>query len=70
MTDSYPFAEIEQDTAVVLHVVTGDLPSVENNSHTSQMRELCDLMDECWKLDPQLRPSAKKCMTKTGWMVR
>lgn len=70
MTNSYPFADVKQDAAVVLRVVAGDLPSVENNVHTSQMRALCHMMSECWALDPQNRPSAKKCMTGTQWMVR
>ncbi|KIO28298.1 hypothetical protein M407DRAFT_72038, partial [Tulasnella calospora MUT 4182] len=70
MTNSYPFADVKQDAAVVLRVVAGDLPSVENNIHTSQIRALCHLMEECWALDPCKRPSAKKCMIGTQWMVR
>ncbi|KAG8960719.1 hypothetical protein FRC00_014311 [Tulasnella sp. 408] len=70
MTNSYPFADVKQDAAVVLRVVAGDLPSVENNVHTSQMRALCHMMGECWALDPQNRPSAKKCMTGTQWMTK
>ncbi|KAG9024683.1 hypothetical protein FS837_005240 [Tulasnella sp. UAMH 9824] len=70
MTNSYPFADVKQDAAVVLRVVAGDLPSVENNVHTSQMRALCHMMSECWNLDPDKRPSAKKCMTGTQWMTK
>ncbi|KAG8914610.1 hypothetical protein FRC00_012098 [Tulasnella sp. 408] len=70
MTNSYPFADVKQDAAVVLRVVAGDLPSVENNVHTSQMRALCHMMGECWALDPHNRPSAKKCMTGAQWMTK
>lgn len=70
MTDTYPFADVKQDGAVVLRVAAGDLPSVDSNTYVSQIRALCSLMLECWKMDSSERPPANKCMLGTTWMTR
>ncbi|KAG9023307.1 hypothetical protein FS837_005868 [Tulasnella sp. UAMH 9824] len=67
VTGSFPFDK-ENDTAVVLHIVKGDLPTIENDDQLNQIKALCSLMRECWKLDMGERPTALRCQQVVGWM--
>ncbi|KIO33023.1 hypothetical protein M407DRAFT_18175 [Tulasnella calospora MUT 4182] len=49
VTGNFPFDK-ENDVAAVLRITKGDLPIVENDDQFHQIKALCSLMRECWKL--------------------
>lgn len=68
ITDNYPFPEAKTQQHITIKVVTGQLPSIHKNSQLSQIAPLCHVMDMCWKLDPQDRPSAAGCQRTLRWI--
>ncbi|KIO23031.1 hypothetical protein M407DRAFT_78553, partial [Tulasnella calospora MUT 4182] len=68
VTGNFPFDK-ENDVAVVLRIAKADLPTVENHDQFRQIKALCSLMRECWKLDTCERPTAAKCQQTVLWMV-
>ncbi|KAG9041427.1 hypothetical protein FS837_012274 [Tulasnella sp. UAMH 9824] len=69
VTGNFPFDK-ENDTAVVLRIAKGDLPTIENDDQLKQMKTLCSLMRECWTLDMHERPTALRCQKIVQWMVQ
>ncbi|KIO29629.1 hypothetical protein M407DRAFT_21218 [Tulasnella calospora MUT 4182] len=67
VTGNFPFAE-ENDIAVILRIAKGDIPAINNNSQLGQIKALCSLMMDCWKLEPADRPPAKTCEQFISWM--
>ncbi|KIO22112.1 hypothetical protein M407DRAFT_28327 [Tulasnella calospora MUT 4182] len=61
MTDDYPFPEISTLPGLVVRVVQGQLPQIREDAQLSQIRELCKVMNSCWKLGPETRPTARGC---------
>ncbi|KIO17264.1 hypothetical protein M407DRAFT_85170, partial [Tulasnella calospora MUT 4182] len=55
VTGSFPFDK-ENDFAVVLRITKGDLPTIENDYQLKQIKALCSLMRDCWKLNTSERP--------------
>ncbi|KIO33046.1 hypothetical protein M407DRAFT_43630, partial [Tulasnella calospora MUT 4182] len=55
ITGNFPFDK-ENDVAVVIRIAKADLPLVENDDQFRQIKALCSLMRECWKLDTGERP--------------
>ncbi|KIO33045.1 hypothetical protein M407DRAFT_18193 [Tulasnella calospora MUT 4182] len=53
--------EKENNNIAIVRITTGDLPPVENDDQFHQIKALCSLMMECWKLDTSERPAAAKC---------
>ncbi|KAG8959866.1 hypothetical protein FRC05_007225 [Tulasnella sp. 425] len=68
MTNSIPFQDVDVDNAVVIRVLTGNLPSVTNDARMALIKALCSLALECWSSDPQKRPSAEDCRKSIDWM--
>ncbi|KIO19418.1 hypothetical protein M407DRAFT_223103, partial [Tulasnella calospora MUT 4182] len=60
VTGSFPFDK-ENDFAVALRITKGDLPAIENDYQLKQIKALCSLMRDCWKLNTSERPTALKC---------
>ncbi|KAJ7234900.1 kinase-like domain-containing protein, partial [Mycena haematopus] len=54
-TGTLPFHELSADVAVMYKVMHGDRPS----RSSSILDEVWNVMQECWKEDPQERPSAE-----------
>ncbi|KAF7359860.1 hypothetical protein MVEN_00711400 [Mycena venus] len=59
-TGDLPFCELAKDGAVILKVMQGQRPrrslSIPDN--------VWDLMEECWKADPEARPSAQRIVSR------
>ncbi|KIO33041.1 hypothetical protein M407DRAFT_18189, partial [Tulasnella calospora MUT 4182] len=60
VTGNFPF-EKENNITAIVRITKGDLPPVENDDQFHQIKALCSLMKECWKLDTSERPAAAKC---------
>ncbi|KIO22942.1 hypothetical protein M407DRAFT_27587 [Tulasnella calospora MUT 4182] len=67
VTGNFPFDK-DNDVAVVTRVTKGDLPTVENDNQFQQIKVLCSLMRECWKVDTSERPTALTCQQRISWM--
>lgn len=70
MTGTIPFDDLRKDTAIFLRVTQGALPKVENDAEISQVRALCAMMNRCWALSPQGRPTARECEKNMSWENR
>ncbi|KIO20091.1 hypothetical protein M407DRAFT_81941, partial [Tulasnella calospora MUT 4182] len=68
VTGKFPFDK-ENDVSVVLRITKGDLPAIENDDQLKQIKVLCNLMRECWKLDTSERPTALRCQQIISLMV-
>ncbi|KIO33043.1 hypothetical protein M407DRAFT_210486, partial [Tulasnella calospora MUT 4182] len=68
ITGNFPFDK-ENDVALVLRIAKADLPTVENDDQFRQIKALCILMRECWKMELCERPIAAKCQQTVSWMV-
>lgn len=67
ITGNFPFSE-EKDIVIVPRIVRGDIPDVSDNARLQQIKVLCSLMMECWRLDANERPTAIKCQKTISWM--
>ncbi|KAG8925665.1 hypothetical protein FRC01_009851 [Tulasnella sp. 417] len=69
MTNTIPFHDVKKDAIVINRVIQGQLPSVTEDARMSLIRALCSLMVQCWKIDPEKRPTAEECQKLVSWMV-
>ncbi|KIO33019.1 hypothetical protein M407DRAFT_18171 [Tulasnella calospora MUT 4182] len=67
VTGNFPF-EKENNIIVIVRITKGDLPPVETDDQFHQIKALCSLMRECWKLDTSERPTAVKCRQAISYM--
>ncbi|KAJ7088697.1 kinase-like domain-containing protein [Mycena epipterygia] len=59
LTGKVPFYELPNDMAVMFQVAAGKRPSQPSScSGTAALDSLWELLQDCWKDDPELRPSA------------
>ncbi|KAG8930722.1 hypothetical protein FRC01_002372 [Tulasnella sp. 417] len=58
MTDKLPHHEADNDLSVVLNVLEGRIAHFGGDKHMAQMKTLCDLVLNCWTVDPKQRPTA------------
>lgn len=42
---------------------------IHEDAQLSQIRELCKLMTNCWRSDPDIRPTARLCQSILKWMA-
>ncbi|KIO33585.1 hypothetical protein M407DRAFT_17548 [Tulasnella calospora MUT 4182] len=68
ITGNFPFSN-ENNITIALRIVRGDIPDVRDNSQLQQMKALCSLMMECWRLDASKRPSVIQCRTMLSSLV-
>ncbi|KAJ7798019.1 kinase-like domain-containing protein, partial [Mycena leptocephala] len=59
-TGDLPFFDLPNDGAVILKVIQGQRPG----RSLSIPENVWDLMEECWKRDPEARPSAKRIVSR------
>ncbi|KAG9013560.1 hypothetical protein FRB90_005915 [Tulasnella sp. 427] len=59
MTGNFPFYDVQSDGLVIVHLATGNMPTISDDRQLSQLRALCSLMSDCWSIDPQRRPAAR-----------
>lgn len=69
MTKTIPFPQIQRVGSISPHIVTGRLPPIQDDSQTSQVLALCNIMTECWKQKAERRPNAQHCQGILHWMV-
>lgn len=69
MTDRVPFEELKRDCAVALKVIQGIVPSTHEDEQLAQVKRLCDLMRDCWKIKPENRLHASQCCRQIKWIV-
>ncbi|KAG8968639.1 hypothetical protein FRC05_001491, partial [Tulasnella sp. 425] len=67
ITGNFPFDE-ENDLAIILRITRGDLPVVGDHAQLKQVKALCSLMGECWRLDANERPTAIRCQQVLSFM--
>lgn len=70
MTNRVPFEDLKADVAIMLKVVQGTVPVIQEDAQLSPVKRLCSLMMDCWKFKPEDRPSAAQCCKEVDWMVR
>ncbi|KAG8998044.1 hypothetical protein FRB90_012392 [Tulasnella sp. 427] len=58
MTDKLPHHDADNDLSVVLNVLEGRIAHFGGDKHMAQMNTLCDLVLNCWTVDPKQRPTA------------
>ncbi|KIO23561.1 hypothetical protein M407DRAFT_26938 [Tulasnella calospora MUT 4182] len=68
ITDNYPFPETDAPRLIALMVVRGQLPPIDAHDPLSQIRSLCSIMLECWKPEPNERPSVQECQRSLQWI--
>lgn len=61
MTGSIPFENLRKDSAIILHIMKGELPSLKDHDRMSPILSLVSLMVMCWDVSPENRPSAERC---------
>ncbi|KAJ6592918.1 kinase-like domain-containing protein, partial [Mycena capillaripes] len=59
-TGDLPFCDLNNDGAVMFQVMQGQRPT----RSLSIPDNVWDLMEECWKADPEARPSAKQIVSR------
>ncbi|KIO19723.1 hypothetical protein M407DRAFT_30614 [Tulasnella calospora MUT 4182] len=67
ITGHFPF-EKEGEVPAIIRITKGDLPTIENDDQLKQIKALCVLMRDCWKLDTSGRPNALRCQQLISWM--
>ncbi|KAG6825413.1 hypothetical protein H0H93_000726, partial [Arthromyces matolae] len=68
-TGTVPFANIQNDSAITYHIMSGNRPSRPLDSslawHSYGLTEpMWLLMQKCWERDPHKRPSVKDIVTQ------
>ncbi|KAG9042814.1 hypothetical protein FS837_010363 [Tulasnella sp. UAMH 9824] len=58
VTGKLPFEELERETAIIMHTITGKLPAIKEDTDLSHVLGLCSLMSNCWLLEANKRVTA------------
>ena len=69
MTNKIPFEDIQNESVIIKNVIRGELPCVTDHVRMSLILQLSTLMNECWSIDPDKRPTAESCGKFMNWMV-
>ncbi|KAG9047332.1 hypothetical protein FS837_002542 [Tulasnella sp. UAMH 9824] len=72
MTGDIPFPDEPNDINLVLQLAMRnfELPSILTHEQLSQLQVLCGLMNRCWSLDVDGRPTADYCVSEIKRMGR
>ncbi|KAG9041104.1 hypothetical protein FS837_012735 [Tulasnella sp. UAMH 9824] len=72
MTGNIPFHDVANDIKLATQLATRNfnLPEVVDDRHLSQIRALCGLMNNCWNLNINGRPTAIDCASEIERMGR
>ncbi|KAG9041771.1 hypothetical protein FS837_011763 [Tulasnella sp. UAMH 9824] len=68
ITGNFPFSN-ENDVTVIVRIITGDIPDVRDDSQLQQIKALCSIMMECWRLDASKRPSVAQCLNMMSFLA-
>ncbi|KAG9019439.1 copper transport protein ctr1 [Tulasnella sp. 427] len=69
ITDTLPFSPAQDVDISTFQSFTGNLRAIRHDhNQLHQTQALCDLMTDCWKLDPLKRPRASGCRDVLNWM--
>ncbi|KAG9041599.1 hypothetical protein FS837_012038 [Tulasnella sp. UAMH 9824] len=69
VTGNFPFDK-ETNVVAIVRITKGDLPTVENDAQFNQIKALCTLMKDCWKMNMHERPTVVKCQQAVSWMTQ
>ncbi|KAG9047932.1 hypothetical protein FS837_001189 [Tulasnella sp. UAMH 9824] len=61
LTGDFPFDAIKREDDVILRIIEGNIPSINEHPYLSQVDLLCKLIKRCWDMDPDRRASAVEC---------
>ncbi|KAG9030203.1 hypothetical protein FS837_003328 [Tulasnella sp. UAMH 9824] len=61
VTGNFPFGDLEDRVAIIVSITGGHPPVVKNNEQLKQLGVLCNLMEQCWRVDAHDRPTALRC---------
>ncbi|KIO22804.1 hypothetical protein M407DRAFT_27679 [Tulasnella calospora MUT 4182] len=72
ITDRLPFDDIDESSAVeiITSIMQRNVPSLSQVPSFSSIPRLRSLMEDCWQLEPENRPSATSCKDIISWMPR
>ncbi|KAG8962273.1 hypothetical protein FRC00_009905 [Tulasnella sp. 408] len=70
MTGFLPFEDVTSDIGVVERVIEGKVPSLVDDANLALIKEVCSLMEMCWKIRPTERPTADSCRKAISGIVR
>ncbi|KAG9034852.1 hypothetical protein FS837_002110, partial [Tulasnella sp. UAMH 9824] len=72
MTRQIPFHDEMNDLKLMAQLATRsfNLPSIVNHEQLSQIQMLCRLINNCWSLDVDGRPTADACLSELECMAR
>ncbi|KAG9029832.1 hypothetical protein FS837_003462, partial [Tulasnella sp. UAMH 9824] len=72
MTGNIPFHDETNDIKIALQLATRSfkLPSIVMHEQLSQIQVLCRLINNCWSLDVDGRPTADACLSEIESMIR
>ncbi|KAG8914974.1 hypothetical protein FRC00_009131 [Tulasnella sp. 408] len=69
ITANSPFP-LDQLPTIIVRIMKGDLPRLDDESQFSSTPSLRRLMENCWRNDARERPTATACKDKISWMPR
>ncbi|KIO33001.1 hypothetical protein M407DRAFT_18158 [Tulasnella calospora MUT 4182] len=55
VTGKLPFEELDLPGLIISRVITAELPAIRENDQLSHVYQLCSLMSDCWRLNPEER---------------
>ncbi|KAG9022278.1 hypothetical protein FS837_006498 [Tulasnella sp. UAMH 9824] len=70
MTGDLPYQETSADYAIMAKIFESTLPQVDGTSRLSECLQVWELMQRCWKVNPQNRPTAQMCKTTVTYLPR
>ncbi|KAG9022287.1 hypothetical protein FS837_006484 [Tulasnella sp. UAMH 9824] len=70
MTGDLPYQETSADYAIMAKIFESTLPQVDGTARLSDCLQVWDLMQRCWKVNPQERPTAEMCKTTITYLPR
>ncbi|KIO22113.1 hypothetical protein M407DRAFT_28328 [Tulasnella calospora MUT 4182] len=68
MTNKIPFPDINHEWGIKLAVIRGKVPPPHEEGQLVPIRALCNLMTDCWAMDPKARPGISQCCNELKWM--
>ncbi|KAG8919653.1 hypothetical protein FRC01_001182 [Tulasnella sp. 417] len=68
VTGQLPFSDAETISEIVVKAMLGMLPEARDHPQLNHIISLCNLMSDCWALDPTARPDASACLVQIRLM--
>lgn len=61
LTGDLPFNSVKRENEVIIRIIGGNIPNIAEYFDSPQVNFLCRLIESCWTMDPDRRPSAIEC---------